>query len=192
MLPMTPIKPVPRTRGVRYIDVRLAIPDDDGLYPTTGKVVGYLRSSLNSVSDIPESSALPPSTYTFVPLLPNDEGPSNANILSPPVSPYDYRKAITSPALTATTVDSSESSLSVILDSRNASPALSCIVTPLSTPPIQENKICPPVSLSASVVVPHQQGRHTPSASPRQSPDPTKKSPFTRDDAGRLSRIKTE
>ena len=39
---MMPIKPTPRTRGIRYVDVRLAIPDDSP-YPSAGEVVGYLQ-----------------------------------------------------------------------------------------------------------------------------------------------------
>ena len=199
ILPINPNQTMMRPK-VKYVDVRFAIPEG----ATAGQVVSYRVHQLQTVEEGSVSSSVSSAgsnsimarhgqpSYTFVPLAPNDEKETirNANVFSPPASPFDFRKIAASPALTATTMDTSISEFSFRLDSRAGSSLSGGFISPISpSPTIQQSKICLPVT-------PRSELRRTPTPIPRKSPEqhPKKKSvPFERDiDAARRKKLKTE
>jgi len=86
---MHPLKPTPRKRGVRYVNVRLAVPDGS----SPGEVIDYLQSNNpfnNNVDPTANNFAAPaaktsplttlhaaaPLPFTFLPVVPDDMGSS--------------------------------------------------------------------------------------------------------------------
>lgn len=170
-----PPKPTPAIRGVRYVDIRFAIPDDITI-PSGAGAAGYIRPFTNT-----SMSKQSTSPYTFTPVSPHV---GSNGLGSPPMSPFAVRKSTPSPAFTATTADSSECSVNshraVMIDSQ--------MISPLT---IFEGEVCSSVALPGKTTP-------KPSASLKfaivTEQKKAAKSPFAqqKDDLGRKQRVKTE
>jgi hypothetical protein len=175
-------------RSVRYIEARLATPDDRDDHLADG--VGYLRP----LRPIPTSRATMPASATltrlhssattnlFAPVAPNDNDNDKDDTSSVKRgSPFDYRKATPSPAFTATTEPMSDASFTSARSDRGSRTACS--------PSFSSRYSESPFTVVSRTSV------------PRKNPDPSKKFPKTAsslqttradEDLARKSRIKTE
>jgi hypothetical protein len=198
---MMPIKPIPRTTrgGVRYADAAatstMAIPEARPGYTMLKPI-----QSARPQSSLKAAVARSGSPYTFKPI--SDEHQQRHH--GAPSPAFDYRKATPSPALTATTVDSSESYASSfsMLDSSSRSllsasptPSATGIISPLGagSPFVEKQALfCRPVSNRLESPPPTSS---LAAALGRKTPDSSRKSPFARnndDDFVRKSRHKSE
>ena len=219
---MMPIKPNPRPLGVRYVDVRIAIPEDSP-YAVGNELTGVLRPAPSTGSMLANRQSSP---YTFIPIgaaTTGDQGGLSKTFASPAPSPspVNYRKASPSPGIVGPTPNATAKvtsknhqqsfspSLSPLASRKDApSPAMtattvdtyetyaSLVARGTPTPPLIRANIDPRGSQVVSPLA-------TPSLRPRtggppplykKSPSPKKKSPFARsdDDAVRKKKVKTE
>lgn len=199
---MTPITPTPRRHGVRYVNIRVAIPEDSP-FASSGDVLGmidshwqqqnqgtgnpYIQDPQNRLLLLSDSAAqsrqqreMNP-TCTFIPLVAHDERATlGLPVNSPRSSPY-LKASPTLSILSNTTAETMDTYLTVTPSPSTVPPGYG------GTTPLKDKSICRVLDKSF--------GSSSPSV--RFSPDDRKKITWTQqsskdEDPIRKSRIKTE
>ena len=142
----------------------------------------YAHGSIQSCFPLHSASVYKtsPSPNAFVPASPHAR---SENPFSPPTSPFDCRKSTPSPALTATTVDSSECSIG---SSLNVVKMDQLAISPIT---IVEGEVLTTVSFPGKLASgPKRMVADSPQKIPVCSVSPF----YQNDDTGRKQRVKTE